>query len=392
MTQFLQTMNRRTSLKRFGALAGALAFRAVGGEARATGSGLPHVPTEAEAQAMENHVHPFMKQFKVPGLSVAIALSGHTVYRNGFGFADRTTHEKVTPASMFRIASVTKPITSVAIHTLVEQGKLRLTDHVFGPTGILKARYGHIHRPHLDKITVHHLLTHTGGGWQNDGNDPMFLHPEMNHEQLITWTLENQPLTNAPGLHYAYSNFGYCVLGRVIEHVSGQPYTTYVERAVFTPCGMTAQGSPRLAGNTLQERGKGEVVYYTNASEGDPYGMNVRRMDSHGGWVATAAQLVRFATHVDGMFTTTPSLLRPETIREMTTATTANASYASGWSVNTTPNWWHNGSLPGTNSILVRTASGLCWAALVNTRTAGIDVALDQLIWKMAQEVPAWHA
>ena len=76
----------------------------------------------------------------------------------------------------------------------------------------------------------------------------------------------------------------------------------------------------------------------------------------------------------------------------MTTPTAANEHYACGWAVNKAPNWWHNGSLPGTSSILVRTASGLCWAALTNIRSEGIGPALDEMMWKIAKAVPAWGA
>ncbi len=74
----------------------------------------------------------------------------------------------------------------------------------------------------------------------------------------------------------------------------------------------------------------------------------------------------------------------------MTTGTTANPNYACGWSVNQIPNWWHGGSLPGTLTIMVRTASGLCWAAFTNTRANGLN--LDEIMWKMVKAVPAWKA
>jgi hypothetical protein len=93
--------------------------------------------------------------------------------------------------------------------------------------------------------------------------------------------------------------------------------------------------------------------------------------------------------HVDG-FKTTPGILGAECLKTMTTASTANANYACGWCVNRIPNWWHTGSLPGTLSILVRTASGLCWAAVTNTRSEGLN--LDEMMWQVAKAVPAWRA
>ena len=207
-------LTRRASLQRIGALAGAWALSRNQAEARRAGTPTP--PTEQEKAAMARHAEAFMREFKVPGMSVSIACQGQMVYEAGFGLADTTTQEQVTPQHLFRIASVTKPITSSAIYTLVEEGKLRLNDRIFAPSGILGERYGHIAGPHLDEVTVHHLLTHTGGGWENDGQDPMFFQPQLNHEALIDWALRTHPLKHAPGEHYAYSNFGYCVLGRVI--------------------------------------------------------------------------------------------------------------------------------------------------------------------------------
>ena len=336
-----------------------------------------------ERRAMAAAADGFRNDFNIPGLSVAIARAGRLVYAAGFGTADSGL--PVAPSHLFRIASVSKPITSVAIFTLIEQGRLRLSDRVFGQQGILAGQYGRRpYKPFVEDITIEHLLTHTCGGWQNDGRDPMFSNPQMNHAQLISWTLDNAPLTAQPGTKYAYSNFGYCVLGRVIEHVTRQRYGSYALSAVLNRCGIRDM---RISGNTREQRVPGEVAYYP---DGNPYGMNVTRMDSHGGWIATASDLVRFATHVDGL-APERSILQPETIRTMTTASNANSGYAKGWAVNPR-NWWHNGSLPGTTSIMVRTGSGFCWAALANARHLDSGGALDKLIWTMVGQVKAWKA
>jgi CubicO group peptidase (beta-lactamase class C family) len=262
---------------------------------------------------------------------------------------------------------------------------LKLSHRIFGSDAILGTDFGSSYSERAQKITLEHLLTHTCGGWDNGANDPMFLNPAMNSHALIRWALQNQPLEYDPGKHYAYSNFGYCILGRVIEKVSGQTYAEFVEQNVLAKCGVSDM---RVAGNTLLDTAPGEVVYYVQNGE-SPYDMNVRRMDSHGGWIATPSDLVNFTMRVDG-FSYTPNILEPATIDTMTTATSAKPDYAKGWMVNTLNNWWHNGCLPGTTSIMVRTSSGLCWAALANTRTKGID--LDPMMWEMADAVPEWKA
>ena len=340
----------------------------------------------------------FMEKYSVPGMSVSISRNGKFVYEHQWGMADKKDAQLVEPRSLFRIASVTKPITSVTIFTLIEKGRLNLNDKVFGPSGVLGTKYGKApYRQYVTDVTVDHLLTHTSGGWPNDSTDPMFRFDSWDHAKLISWTVANLPLTNPPGQSWAYSNFGYCVLGRVIEQVTGQPYVDYVQANILAPRGISDM---RVAGNKLDQRAPNEVEYYGQYSE-DPYKMNVTRMDSHGGWLATPSDLVIFLDHVAGS-KNIPSLLKPETVKIMTTPSpaysqSAPAKYARGWMVrnNGAGNWWHNGSLPGSTTIMVRTSTGFCWAALTNTRTEPSDEiggGLDQMVWDMVHQVPSWAA
>jgi CubicO group peptidase (beta-lactamase class C family) len=356
--------------------------------------------SEKELKDMADVVGAFMKEWSVPGVSVAIAREGRLVYAQGFGQADKSSGAKVTTASLFRIASISKPITSVAVMKLAEGGKLKLTDTVFGSSGILGTTYGkQPYGTNIDKITVQHLLEHTTG-WRNDPDDPMFTHPDLDQSKLISWMLDNRPLANdnnntpnVPGQSWSYLNFGYCVLGRVIEKVTGKSYSAYVQENVLKPSGITTM---QLAGNTQADRRAGEVVYYGQGGE-DPYGWQVNRMDAHGGWLATATDLVRFAVHVDG-FPTKPDILNSTSITTMTTASTArpvssgNSGYAKGWAIHSDKNWWHNGSLPGTSSILVRRADGFCWAGIINTRDAGNKTPenLDKMMQDMHSKVDVW--
>jgi CubicO group peptidase (beta-lactamase class C family) len=337
----------------------------------------------------------FKRSFNVPALSVAIARNGQFVFDQGFGFNQGFAVGKqkdMGPANMsslFRIADVTKPITAVTIFTLIEQGKLNLTDKVFGASGILGTKYGQTpYKQYVTDITVDNLLTHTCGGWPDGTTDPMFRFDSWDQAKLIGWTLDNLPLTSPPGQHWAYSNFGYCLLGRVIEQVSGQPYADYVQSAILAPCGISDM---RIAGNTLKQRAPSEVVYVGQYNE-DPYKMNIARMDSDAGWLATPSALVQFLDHVGGSGSI-PSILKPETIRLMTTPSPVAANYARGWMVGK-GNMWHNGSLPGSTTLMVRTSTGLSWAALANTRTEPhdqIDTALDTTLWNMVRAA-GWAA
>lgn len=330
----------------------------------------------------------FMDKFEVPALSFAIGYAGAIVHQAAFGIADREQNEAATPQHLFRIASVSKMITSMTLFRLIEENRVKLTDRVFGPGALLGTDYGSPpYSPGIDQITLEHLLTHTSGGWTNDNRDPMFTHPHMDHVQLITWTLANRPLDRPPGQHYAYSNFGYCLLGRVIEKLTGQRYAEHVRAEVLGRCGVTDM---TIAGNTRDQRQAGEVAYYCKVES--PYGMNVRRMDSHGGWIGTPADLVQFLMHVDG-YARPANILRPRSIEVMTTAPGYSPDYAKGFCINKSGNWWHNGSLPGTSTIAVRTHGGFCWAAFSNVSrpNTNMDGELDELNWNMARQVSEWR-
>jgi CubicO group peptidase (beta-lactamase class C family) len=339
----------------------------------------------------------FRRQFSVPATSIAISRNGQFVFDQSIGMADRQHLTQASQDSLFRVASLTKPITSVTIFSLIEQGKLNLTDKVFGPSAILGIKYGGPpYKQYVADITVDHLLTHTAGGWPNDSTDPMMHNNGWDQTKLITETIANVPLTYSPGTHWAFSNFGYCILGRVIEQVTGQPYAAYVQTNILAPCGITTM---QIAKNKESQRAPNEVVYYGQYSE-DPYKLNITRMDADDGWIATSTQLVQFLNHVAGA-PNIPALLKPATIQLMTTPAPAyppgDARYARGWMVrnNGAGPWWHNGSLPGTTTIMVRTSTGFCWAALANTRTQPdneIDTAIDQMMWNMVRTVPSWNA
>jgi len=164
----------------------------------------------------------FMSRYEVPGLSVAIARHGQFVYRKAFGWANQDAGERATPSSLFRIASVSKPITSVTIFTLIEKNRLNLNDFVFGRNGILGFDYGSSYPDRVQRITIEHLLMHTCGGWPNDDADLMFFDNDISQADLIKSAVHEEPLQYEPGAHWAYSNFGYCILGRVVENLSRQ--------------------------------------------------------------------------------------------------------------------------------------------------------------------------
>lgn len=377
----MQHITRRTCLQRLALTLSATSIPLVGRSAEVV------APSPTEQEAIAAIAKKFMEKFEVPGLSVAFSHQDLVSYTAGFGMADVAKKEEMNSRHLFRIASIAKPVTAIAVYKLIEQGKLKADDRVLGDGGLLQVEGMRKLPDGVEDITLHHLLTHTCGGWKNDGNDPMFKHPELDHEDLIAITLREQPLTNAPGSNYAYSNFGYCLLGRVIEKVGDKTYAGFISDSVLTPSGVKDM---KISGNTREDRIENEVVYYGRNGE-DPYHMNVRRMDSHGGWLATPEDIVKVFMHASGKGAAS-TLLKEDTVKRMLTASEANPGYASGWSVNESRHRWHGGSLPGTSTIAVRTAGGMTWAGFANSRNKDIALALDQMMWQMAKAVPAWNA
>jgi N-acyl-D-amino-acid deacylase len=349
-----------------------------------------------------------MEKWAIPGGALAAARDGKLVLARGYGFADVEQGELAQPDSLFRIASISKPITAVAILQLVEQGKLDLDGPVFDVLDSLAPAAGATTDPRLREITIRQLLEHTGGWDRSTSFDPMFNTSTIAAEfgspgpaecRTVIRYMLGLPLDFDPGTRYAYSNFGYCVLGRVIEEVSGQAYEAYVTDHVLRPVGIEDM---RLGRSRLSDRQPGEVHYYDQ--EGAPLtqpifrdlpdpvpvpygGFHLEAMDSHGGWIASATDLVRFVVALD---TGRPAtVLQPQTLAEMLAPPNplpwedSGIYYGLGWNVQPVgdeANWWHTGSLPGTMTFLYRASNGLTWAALFNTRPESSE---DELILEL---------
>jgi len=323
--------------------------------------------SDADLNLIDSKLNAYISQQSVPGLSIAVSKGERLVFAKGYGYADTSTKEPVTPDSVFRIASISKPVTAVALMELVEAGKVHLDDKVFGAGAILGTTYGtKPYANNVKQITVRQLASHTSG-WSDDGGDPMFMNYNLNQAQLIGWVLDNRPLKNPPGTAYEYLNFGFCVLGRVIEKVSGQGYEAYVKQAVLSRCGITLM---QIGADTQAGKAKHEVTYYGSA----PYTLLLHRMDAHGGWIATPIDLLRMMARVDG-FTNKVDILSPTDETSMDTGSTANAGYGLGWIIESTDRA-HNGAMDGCMGFLVRRNDGISYAVLVNTRAA-----VDNFAW-----------
>jgi CubicO group peptidase (beta-lactamase class C family) len=338
-------------------------------------------------ETIDNVLRDFSKKYSLPGgISMAISYQERLVYVGAIGYADKQHKIPLTPEHRMRIASVSKPITSIAIMKLVEEKKLTLDDEVFGETGIFRSEYGvPEYENHPAKITVKQLLEHTAGSWGNSKKDPMFSIPNVSGKEFIRTVIKQYPLEHLPGTKYDYSNFGYCVLGRVIEKISGMSYENYVKKNILMQCGINDM---RIGDDTS---GLGEVEYIGNKNE-NPYSVSPLHMDAHGGWIANPVELLKLLVRIDG-FSNVPDILKDETIKTMTTPSAQNKGYALGWNVNDHSNWWHTGALPGTATEMARSSEGFNWVVLVNSRPYAPDFNgdLDQLFWKTKKVIQEWH-
>ena len=372
----------------------------------------------------------FVEEHKVPGAALAVTCKGRLVYARGFGFADLKTKEPVAPDALFRIASVSKPITAVAVMQLVDKGKVSLDDQIADRMKLkpFVARGARMDN-RWEQITVRQCLQHTGGFDRDKSFDPigrpweiaqaLGIKPPVTPNHIVRYMM-GQPLDFEPGERFAYSNLGYLILGRIIEAVTGQKYESYVKNEVLGPLGIETMQLGRARSN---QQAKGEVRYYDAQNRRSPAlyppkvreqvplqygGENFEAFEAHGGWIASAVDLVKFAAAFDD-----PSqcpILSAKSIEEMWARPDGaagkeldgkpkDAFYGCGWLVRPIggtqkSNTWHTGMIAGTEALLVRRWDGLNWSVLFNTQNSPTGNMLSGLIdgrlHEAADKVKAW--
>ncbi len=377
---------------------------------------------EQELAAFDQVILDLMKRWRLPGGQLAIAKDGRLVFDRAYGYADVELKEPVDTTSLFRIGSVSKTITTASVLALVDGGHLRLSDRVSLILKDLTPPDNASIDPKLHEISVQDLLQHAGG-WQS------FAPLELPWSRMASGTLGAEdppecatvfrymlsvPLDFDPGSRSAYSNFGYCVLGLVIEQSlrsagTSMTYENYVKKAVLGPAGVSRM---RLGSTKPSERLPDEVRYYAAPGQplvpsvfpGEGYvpyaygGFYLEASSPAGGWVGSARDLVRFALSLDG--SRGPALLRPETYRRMIeTPIPGTEGKQTGlcWTVAHREQGfdiWHAGGLKDSHAAwLVRTASGVTLAFTFNSLPpkhdeffgnalpAFIDVIGAQQVW-----------
>jgi len=365
----------------------------------------------AEFAVCDKVVGSFMKKWTIEGASVAISKNGKLVFARGFGFADTAAGIETQPYSKFRIASISKLVTAIAILKLQEQGKLSIEDKVFGPDGILNdSCYCNPKDKRVFNITIAHLLSHEGG-WSQRYGDQMFM-PQIVAEQMktslpvdtktIVRFALSKKLHFTPGTGRSYSNLGYSILGLVIEKISGMPYYEFCQKTIFEPLGIYDMMPAR---NMPDQKAPFEVTYYEPAGmplkpsiygtgEMVPirYGGNdIETLGAAGSWLATAPDLMRLLLAVDG-FNYNEDLLNAQSIEFMTDT---NNKYAPvGWKTTYIDgNWVRTGTFSGTAGMIKRQPDGISWVVLLNSSAWNgpeIHSYINRMMSKILAQINTW--
>ena len=274
-----------------------------------------HAP---ELEILDKTLLDFIEQRNIGAAQFVVIKDGAVILNHAYGWYDTEHTRPFTTDGVMRIASITKPITMAAIRNLLGEGKLRGAQKVFcvedSPTDCLleiEPLPGATIDPNLKDITVNHLIEHKGG-WDRDASfDPMFasiriaralkVQSPPDKYQIAQYML-GQPLDFKPGAKEAYSNFGYSLLGQVIEKVSGKTYIQYIQEDLFAPLGVTDV----YLGASLPENHRPDEPYYTCTGKGENVfnpgsqvcwpdgGWSIEGMDAHGGLLISASSLGAF--------------------------------------------------------------------------------------------------
>lgn len=346
-------------------------------------NGLPcQIP---ESVKFDRTVRQFLNRWQIQGASLAVMKDGNLIYYKGYGYADAENGDSVEVRHIFRMASVSKLITAVGIMKLQEQGKLKLSSPVFGPNGLLPQFKDYTDR-RVERITVEHLLRHKAGFTVRAG-DPMFSPLTM---ELARRTGKTKALTTdqmiahiiktglgyTPGNRTKYSNFGYTLLSKIIEQVSGQNYEQYIKQKILAPIGCHDM---HIAHNADSLRHTNEVKYYESsdaelveACDGSGKmvqkcdgGNDVQGLQGAGAWVASPVEMLMFTAAIDG-HPGKPDILQKSSIARMTQCN--KGELPMGWMrIKENGNWVRTGSMAGTSAMLCKQSDGYTWIFVTNT-------------------------
>ncbi|MBA2287588.1 MAG: serine hydrolase [Ktedonobacteraceae bacterium] len=367
----------------------------------------PRVPQLAAYDDLLKH---YMQANGIRSASLAIAKEGRLVLAHAYTWAE-PGYLLTQPTSLFRIASCTKPLTSIVVHQLLERGLLRLETRMQQILQLRTPHGGHPIDPCFWKVLVWHLLSHMGGWDLSQSFDPLehdlavvraFSAALPATKYQVASYMAGEPLQFEPGSSSAYSPFGYSLLGQIIEKVTGKSYHQVVQEFIFQPLGLKR---PRTARSLLRDRAPGEVFYHgltpyvrpsvvTTDQRLVPYaygGISMETRDATGATLMAAADYAKVLAAFD--IGEQNPLLRPATVEIMWTQP-PGAGMLRGWYIEKLDDGQtiigHEGTFPGATSSAFRRIDGLSCVLFVNKDPQAHPRTLDNAISKLADDISSW--
>ena len=342
-----------------------------------------------QLEDMENKIRRYLLRWEINGAQIAVTRNDSLLYVKGFGWADMEKKQEMQPSNIMRLASVSKLLTAVGVMKLAEVGTLKLSDHVFGPKGILNdtAFTNAIKDQRYLDITVEQLLRHKAG-FTTGAGDPMFSTRYIMMQNRLTTPPDNNTLMKillkrrfgfTPGTAKRYSNVGYTLLSMIIEKKTRMSYEDYMRKFVFEPAGCY---DFHIAGSYEKDRRRNEVKYYMHKGSEPVYEYNnsgrmvekcygendIPNLKGAGAWCASAAELSRLVASID-LLPGVKDILSKKSV-EFMTREMPDHDFSIGW--NFCPKgrpWIRTGSLSGTSALVLRYPDGECWILITNTST-----------------------
>ncbi|MBE6225157.1 MAG: beta-lactamase family protein [Bacteroidales bacterium] len=341
---------------------------------------------------IDNMIYPFMIKHDIPGISVAVSKDEETVYVGSYGFSNEEKEIRVNENTLFRLASMSKQHTAIAIMTLMERGLLDIDDTVFGKGGIMEEEFGDNMSRAWKNITLRDLLSHSSGIAQDCIFPSVSGYGGMTVEQRIARLLQTQENPGYDIGRFSYNNSNFGILGRVVETVSGMDFMEFLKKEVYSPIGIEDIYGGSNDRNKTREN---ECIYYAQGGK-DAYGNDVEAGVAAGGVIASTPALMKLMAHLD-YGTKVPDIFKKETLDLMYTAkegmkTSSGAAwnrYGLGWRVNypeiTSWEAYHGGTLAGVCTIWARSKKNVNGVILCNSRS--YDKGIDDEMWFILEDI-----